>query len=157
MHLYDNEEAGNFLKRYAFLVPMLYCDSITDAMLKGLGQQKKSVQYNIFTSTLDVVFLYLLLPKYGMMGYFFSFLITHLINFGLSLRRLLKITGEHISPSLPLLSVIAALCAVWISSHLSAPALQTITYPILLGSMLTLLGIVSREDIRWLKGLIRKK
>ena len=157
MHLYDNEEAGNILKRYAFLVPMLYCDAITDAMIKGLGQQKKSVQYNIFTSTLDVVFLYLLLPKYGMMGYFFSFLITHLINFGLSLRRLLKITGEHISPSLPLLSVIAALCAVWICSHLSAPALQTITYPILLGSMLTLLGIVSREDIRWLKGLIRKK
>ena len=157
MHLYNNEEAGNFLKLYAFLVPMLYCDAITDAMIKGLGQQKKSVQYNIFTSTLDVVFLYLLLPKYGMIGYFFSFLITHLINFGLSLRRLLKITGEHISPSLPLLSVIAALCAVWICSHLSVPALQTITYPILLGSMLTLLGIVSREDIRWLKGLIRKK
>ena len=92
-----------------------------------------------------------------MMGYFFSFLITHLINFALSLRRLLKITGEHISPSLPLLSAIAALGAVWISSHLSIAALQAIAYPVLLGCLLTLLGIVSREDIRWLEGLIRKK
>ena len=156
MRLYHNADAGSFLKLYALLIPMLYCDAITDAMVKGLGQQKKSVQYNILTSTMDVIFLYLLLPAYGMMGYFFSFLVTHLINFGLSLRRLLKITGERIPLSVPLLSATATFCAVWITSHAVQPEAKALLYPVVLGCFLYLFGIVSRDDIRWLKGLMRK-
>ena len=157
LNLYDNREAGQYLKLYALLTPMLYCDAITDAMTKGLGQQTACVRYNILTSTLDVVFLYILLPKYGMLGYFLSFLMTHLLNFTLSLRRLLKITGEAIPFHIPALAVSAAAAAIWTVSHLSVPTLQAILYPTLLGSLLCLLGIISREDIRWLKGLLRKK
>ena len=94
MRLYKSPEPGFYLRLYAPLIPMLYCDAITDAMTKGLGQQKICVRYNILTSALDAIFLYLLLPKYGMQGYFFSFLVTHLLNFLLSLGRLLKITGK---------------------------------------------------------------
>ena len=154
LRLYSNAEAGAFLKLYSLLTPILYCDAITDAMIKGLGQQKKSVQYNILTSAMDVALLYLLLPKFGMTGYFFSFLITHLINFGLSLRRLLIITEEHISLRIPLLCACATIAAVWIVSHLSAAVLQLILYPIVLCCLLYLLGIVSRADLRWLKGLL---
>ena len=157
LRLYKNTDAGAFLRLYALMIPMLYCDAITDAMIKGLGQQKKSVQYNIFTSTLDVVFLYLLLPHYGMMGYFFSFLVTHAINFGLSLRRLLKITGEHISLSVPLFAAIATVSTVWITSHLSVPFLQAVLYPVVLTCLMYLLGIVSLEDVRWAKGLVYQK
>ncbi len=70
--LYKSQEAGQTLKIYAALIPMLYCDAIVDAMIKGLGQQTVSVRYNIVTNILDVFFLYLLLPEYGMTGYFFS-------------------------------------------------------------------------------------
>ena len=102
--LYDSREAGQYLRLYALLIPMLYCDAITDAMTKGLGQQKMCVRYNILTSALDVIFLYVLLPKYGMMGYFASFFVTHLINFILSLRQLLKITGEALPFHVPALT-----------------------------------------------------
>lgn len=156
MTLYQNAEAGNYLKLYACLIPMLYCDAITDAMTKGLGQQKVCVRYNILTNSLDVLFLYLLLPNYGMEGYFLSFLVTHLLNFILSLRRLLKIAGECISFHIPGLTSAAAIAAVWLVSHLSAPGLQAAVYPIVLGSLLYLLKVISREDIVWLKGLIRK-
>ena len=145
------------LKRYALLIPMLYCDAITDAMTKGLGQQTACVRYNILTSTLDVVFLYILLPRYGMLGYFLSFLITHLLNFVLSLRQLLKITGESIPFHVPAFAVTSAIAAIWAVSHLSAPTLKAILYPVLLGCLLYLLGIIRREDLRWLKGLLRKK
>ena len=155
--LYDSTEAGNYLRCYALMIPMLYCDAITDAMTKGLGQQKACVRYNIFSNILDVLFLYILLPAYGMQGYFISFLITHLVNFGLSLRRLLKITGEHIPLHVPLLAVSAAISAIWITSHLSVPALQAILYPLLLACLLFLSGILSREDVQWLSSLIRKK
>jgi len=157
IRLYQNAEAGTYLQLYSLLVPMLYCDAITDAMTKGLGQQKECVRYNILTSAMDVVFLFFLLPKYGMMGYFFSFLVTHLVNFGLSLRRLLIITGESIPLHVPLLSGIATCFSVWASSHLSAPSLQAIVFPVLLGCMLYLMKVVSREDIAWLKGLVHKK
>jgi stage V sporulation protein B len=98
-------DAARFLRLYALLIPMLYCDALTDAMTKGLGQQKICVRYNILTSALDIAFLYLLLPKYGMMGYFVSFFATHLLNFILSLRRLLKITHTRLPVTVPVFSV----------------------------------------------------
>jgi len=157
LRLYDSREAGNFLRLYALLIPMLYCDAITDAMTKGLGQQKACVRYNIITSAMDVVFLFLLLPKYGMMGYFFSFLVTHLLNFILSLRRLLKIVGKVISPATALLSGLCTAAAVFICSHVYSPVLRSGAYITVLGCLLFLFRVVGREDIAWLKGLIRKK
>ena len=157
LRMYRNAEAGYYLKRYALLIPMLYCDAIVDAMIKGLGQQTVSVRYNIFTNVLDVVFLYLLLPEFGMSGYFFSFLVTHLINFGLSLRRLLKITKEHIPLHVPILTLAAGIGAAWGSSFLSHPGTQIGAFTILLGCILYLSGIIRKEDAKWFRSLLRKK
>ena len=155
--LYQSQEAGHYLQLYALMVPMLYCDALTDAMTKGLGQQKICVRYNILTSAMDVVFLYLLLPKYGMDGYFVSFLITHLVNFLLSLRRLLKISGVKIPFYLPALSSAAAMAAVLGASRISGSLGQCLAYCGLLGSLLYLCRILGKEDIHWLRGLIAAK
>ena len=155
--LYSSEEAGNYLRLYSLLAPMLYCDAITDAMTKGLGQQKACVRYNILTSSLDVAFLYILLPKYGMEGYFFSFLVTHLLNFCLSLRRLLKISGTRIPFYIPTYTASAALASVWAARFVPSPVLRVIAYLALLGSLLALTGVLSKEDAAWLKGLVGKK
>ncbi len=155
--LYDNLEAGHYLKLYSLLIPMLYCDAITDAMIKGLGQQKISVYYNIFTNILDVVFLYILLPEYGMGGYFFSFFLTHLINFGLSLGRLLKITGERIPLYLPVFAGLSCAAAIWLLRFMTVPVLQVLLYPVTLGCLLILCGILSREDAAWIRGLLRRQ
>ncbi len=155
--LYDNRDAGVYLRRFALLAPMLYCDAITDAMIKGLGQQTACVRYNILTSGLDVLLLFLLLPVYGMEGYFFSFLVTHLLNFILSVRRLLKLTGKLMSWATPLITMLATLLSIVLAGFLSKPILQGGAYILLLGSLLCLFQVVSREDLSWLKGLIRKK
>ena len=157
LSLYSSPEAGAYLRLYSLLVPMLYCDAITDAMTKGLGQQKICVRYNILTSGLDVLFLYLLLPEYGMEGYFFSFFVTHLLNFALSLRLLRKITGVRIPFYVPAFTAAAALAALWLASHLGTAALQSIAYLLLLFSGLYLLKIVGREDLVWLRGLLNTK
>lgn len=153
---YDSPEAGRYLKLYALLIPMLYCDAITDAMIKGMGQQTASVCYNIFTNILDVVFLYLLLPEYGIMGYFVSFLVTHLINFGLSLHRLLKITEERIPLHIPMITIAAGMVAACAVSVLSNPFLLATAFPLLLTALLYLTGVIRQEDVQWLKGLYRK-
>lgn len=155
--LYQSPEAGEYLRWFSLLAVMLYCDAVTDAMIKGLGQQKRSVCYNIFTNTLDVLFLYLLLPRYGITGYFISFTVTHVINFFLSLRRLLKITQQTIPFHIPAFTLAAALFSVWASGHLASTALRTGCFLIIMTCLLFLLKILSREDIRWVKGLIYKK
>ena len=157
MKLYKSPEAGRFLKLYALLVPMLYCDALTDAMTKGLGQQTACVRYNILTSAMDVAFLYLLLPKYGMDGYFASFLITHLLNFLLSFRRLLKISMVTIPFYIPALSLAAAMAAVLGASKIAGCPGQCISYFALLGCFLYLFRIIEKEDFSWFFGLMNVK
>lgn len=153
--LYGSGEAGKCLELYALLIPMLYCDSITDAMTKGLGQQKMCVRYNILTNTLDVLLLYFLLPKYGMTGYFISFFLTHLLNFVLSLRLLLKITGQRLPFYIPALTAAAAVLSVRLASLVHSSAVRVGAFSALLGAMLYLLKVIKREDLSWIKGLIR--
>lgn len=150
MRLYQNPQAGQTLRWYAALIPFLYCDAITDAMTKGLGQQRICVRYNIITSLLDVALLFLLLPVYGMKGYFFSFLLTHLINFVLSIRRLCKITGFFVPFAVPALAVSAGLLAVWGAKGLHLPLAYI---PIFL-LLLNLFGVLRGEDVRWARQLI---
>ncbi len=155
MSLYHSPEAGRYLRWFSWLSVMLHCDAVTDAMIKGLGQQKASVCYNIFTNTMDVVFLYILLPKYGIVGYFASFLITHVINFALSIRRLLHISGQKIPLHIPLLTALAAGAAIWAATFTRGAVWRTGSFTVILACLLFLLIILSREDIRWVKGLIR--
>ena len=152
--LYNNPDAGKYLRWFALLIPMLYCDCVTDAMTKGLGQQKKCVQYNIITSAMDVLLLYFLLPRYGIPGYFFSFLITHLLNFILSLRRLLKITRIRIPLFMPMMSIALLLLAIWIVSYVSSALGRTAAFLLLFFSAMYLTGVVNREDLSWMRGLL---
>ena len=155
--LYRNEAAGQYLRWFAPLAVMLYCDIITDAMIKGLGQQKISVRYNILTSAMDVALLFILLPKYGIKGYYFSFLVTHAINFLLSLRRLLKITGRSLDLRTALFTLACGALSVWLCASISDPILRCISFGAVLTSALVLLGVLRKEDLRWLKGLIYRK
>jgi stage V sporulation protein B len=156
LKLYGNTEAGASLRLYTILIPMLYCDAIVDAMVKGLGQQTASVRYNIFTSTLDVVFLFLLLPRHGMQGYFFSFFVTHLINFFLSLRRLIKITNIQIPFYIPVFAWSAGLAGVFGAFFVPSIPFRILAFLGINGSLLALFGVISRKDLHWLKGLIKK-
>lgn len=94
--LYKSHAAGRYLRLFAPLVPILYLDCIVDGMHKGLGQQVYCVRVNTLTNLLDVIGLFLLLPRWGIGGYFFTYTITHCINFFLSFRRLLQIS--HAEP-----------------------------------------------------------
>ena len=153
--LFDSAQAGILLRRFSLLIPMLYCDAITDAMTKGLGEQRACVRYNILTSCMDVALLFILLPRYGMDGYFFSLLITHLINFILSLRRLFKTAHFKLSLKDPLCSFAAVLGALLAASFVQAPLVSAGAFAGIFICLLFLMDIVSKEDLLWLKGLIR--
>lgn len=155
MGLYQEPQAAYWLRRFSLLIPMLYCDALVDAMTKGLGQQRACVRYNIITSAMDVAGLYFLLPLWGMEGYFLSFLLTHMLNFLLSLGRLLKICGLSIPIFRPALALAFSLAWALLCRSLPLTSIQLVTYFTLLMCTLFLLGILRREDLHWLKNLIR--
>jgi len=157
MKIYSNPEAGHVLKRFAPIIPMLYCDLLVDAMTKGLGQQRICVRYNIITSTLDVILLFFWLPKMGMAGYFASFLITHLLNFMLSLNRLMAIVGEQLSIRVPILSILGAVSSATVASWIRSTVPCIALYSIILCCMLRILGVWHQEDLHWMMGLLRIK
>lgn len=156
LRLYGSNEAGQQMAAYALLVPMLYCDAVTDAMCKGLGQQKICVRNNIFTGFLDIVFLYFLLPEFGFHGYFASFFLTHALNFLLSIRLLLRVSGVVLSPAAVLKTLAAATLSVALCRLLSVPGVRAGAFVAAFFASLTLLGILDREDLRWLRGLLRQ-
>ncbi len=108
----DAPEAGEFIRMLSPLIPAMYIDSMTDAMLKGLGKQFYSMTVNIVDSILSVVLVWLLLPKMGVEGYVLTVYICEVINVTLSLIKLL--TVSHYRPSIirlitkPLVAVIGA-------------------------------------------------
>lgn len=114
--LYQSYDAGRYLRLFAPTVLMLYLDCIVDGMHKGLGQQVYCVRVNTATSVLDVALLFLLLPRYGIAGYYVSFLLSHAVNFYLSIRRLWQQTGagvpwRQVAPGLAAVAVTtAAVC-----------------------------------------------
>lgn len=91
--LYRSDDAGRYLRLFAPAVVMLYLDCLVDGMHKGLGQQVYTVRVNTLTSILDVALLYLLLPRWGIAGYYVSFWVSHGVNFYLSIRRLGELAG----------------------------------------------------------------
>ncbi len=151
--LYNNREAGLWLGRFALMIPMLYCDALVDAMTKGLGQQKICVCFNILTSVLDVGMLFVLLPRYGVGGYYVSFLIGHGVNFLLSLGLLMKISGLRFRLRTPA-SCAGAMAAGLLLGRLAGQTAAIPVYCTVLGSILVLTGFLKIEDILWLVRLV---
>ena len=152
--LYPGIEVAKYLKWFSPLVPMLYCDAVVDGMTKGLGQQKYNVRYNILTNCLDVGLLFLLLPRYGLTGYFVSFLVTHLLNFLLSLRRLILVSGIKANWCIPALTAAAALLSLMGAAAFTGWVRQTTAFFGLFLSISYFFGVLNARDFQWIRQLI---
>jgi stage V sporulation protein B len=166
--LYDSSDAGRFIRLLAPLVPIMYLDTATDAMLKGLGQQVYSMNVNIMDALISVASVALLVPRMGIMGYLVTIYVTEIFNAALSVWRLLRVSG--LRPQLflmlarPYLCVVGATAITRLLTHLlhspiacSGQALTvriTLTilcYLCLLGGT----GAWKKEDSLWLLSFLR--
>ena len=149
--LYDSADAARYIRLFSPLIPILYLDCIVDGMHKGLGQQIYCVRVNTLTNLLDVIFLFLLLPRFGIGGYFFTYTLTHVINFYLSLHKLLQLTEIRLDIGF-LLCTAGGVCAVTaflrmflpVAASWSGVLVQSGFYLTLLGLVLTLTGTIDK-------------
>ena len=110
--LYNSSDAGYYISFMCFVVPIMYLDHVTDAILKGIGEQVYSMWVNISDSLLSVALVWVLIGKRGILGYALVIVIMEGYNFLLSFIRLHKRISFRLSflksIILPLLS--SAMC-----------------------------------------------
>ncbi len=161
--LYDNAEVSSFIKKLAPLIPIMYLDTATDALLKGLGEQVYSMNINIIDAMISVVLVWLLVPVMGIHGYLLTIYVTEILNATFSICRLLKVSGYR--PRLATLVLRPMLCAVGAASlaNLLIRALRqtvtvngiTLTWHIAVVAalyilLLILTGTLPLKDMKWL-------
>ena len=159
LSIYRSNRAGQYLRWFSLLAPMLYSDAIIDAINKGRGKQKICVRINIFTSVLDVAGLYILLPLWGMEGYFISFFISHGVNIILSLTLLLRTSGIAIPLSVPMRTVAVMGGGIIVAEMVPFFWMKGLIFLVICFCGLYLTGVISGEDLIWVIDLtgVRKK
>ncbi len=164
--LYSSAEAGQYICMLAPLIPIMYLDHTTDALLKGLGQQLYAMTVNIIDAALSTFLVWLLLPQYGISGYIFIIIAMEVINFGLSATRMLKLS--EMKPRLfcwvvkPLVCIIGATAfsrLLFGYLPLPLPAGVVLTLHITVSALIYILLLkITRafdsEDRHWLKSII---
>lgn len=167
--IYSSNEASHYIKLLAPLIPVMYLDSTTDAMLKGLGEQLYSMNVNIIDALISVFLVWLLLPIYGIEGYIFIIFFMEVINFGLSAVRLIWKTG--LRPKLFRWVAMPVFCALIssnatnllfsrIGSHSGSAALDLTlhicTSLILYAILLIVTRTLGKDDLCWIAGIFKK-
>ncbi len=166
--LYPATQTGSFIRMLAPLIPIMYIDTATDAMLKGLGEQVYSMKVNIADAAISVILVYLLIPKAGILGYVFTIYFSECFNTVCSVTKLLLITDTpvHLGKWVykPLLSIVGATTA----GHLALCALSPYRiggrYAVFLYIvgvfllyllLMRLMGGIEKSDVDWVRAFFR--
>lgn len=96
--LYGSAEVGTFIGALAPLVPIMYLDTATDALLKGMGEQVFSMNINIADALISVLSVWVFVPHMGIYGYLLTIYISEIFNAACSICRLISISGFRPRP-----------------------------------------------------------
>ncbi|MBO5295403.1 MAG: polysaccharide biosynthesis C-terminal domain-containing protein [Clostridia bacterium] len=168
--LYPNTDAGRYIRMLAPLIPIMYVDTATDAMMKGLGEQVFSMNVNVIDALISVVLVWILIPRYGILGYLVTIYFSELFNTVLSIHHLLKVSNPPVRlwkwVYKPLLSIVGATALTRILlqlTNLTLPhptlsiTVHCVAVTVLYIGLLILTGCVEKEDAEWLKTLFVRK
>jgi len=168
--LYPDTDAGRFIRLLAPLIPIMYVDTATDAVMKGLGEQIYSMNVNIADALISVILVWWLVPRYGIEGYLFTIYFSECFNTVFSISHLLAITTPKIQPIKwvfkPLLAIVGATSAVHFLLGIGGWSIQNAALSIVIHIVLVLAAYIlllfllrdaDREDLEWFASLFSKK
>ena len=167
--LYPNApDAGKFIALLAPLIPIMYLDSMTDVMLKGIGQQFYSMIVNIVDAALSTVLVWILLPRYGIYSYIAIIYICELLNASLSVGRLLHVSGLKLNLVdwivKPLVAVIGSISIIRLAFMLigNYTTPSSLTWAIICCALIYLMLLrglyaLERDDMQKIRGILKQK
>lgn len=132
--IYKDNTVGFLLKALSPIVPLMYLDSISDGILKGLDQQKYTFFTAVSDSSLRILLIITTLRFSGLKGFIVIMYFSNLFTCLLNVRRLLKISGAKFKflyeIILPLISAITV--TLLASTFLNIFAIQNVLVYIIL-------------------------
>ena len=88
---YKDVKVGFYIKIFAPIVPFMYIDIIIDSILKGLDAQVNVLFINIIDLLFSISFIFFFVPWFGIKGFIASIYFSEILNFILSLKKLLNL------------------------------------------------------------------
>ena len=168
--LYPGSDAGYYIRILAPLVPIMYLDTATDAMMKGLGEQLHSMKINIADAALSLILALVLIPRFGILGYVITIYVSELFNTVCSITHLLMVSRTPVRLCKwiykPLFCIVSATYIVqfllkkcaWQIESVALSIIFHITVVLLVYIvLLRLTRAVEKEDVRWLRNLFKIK
>lgn len=89
--IYHDAQVGIYIKMFAPLIPFMYVDIVVDNILKGLDAQVNVLFINIADLLVSISFIFFFVPVFGIKGFIVSIFASEILNFGLSLKKLLDL------------------------------------------------------------------
>lgn len=110
--IYKSEEVGFLLKALSPIVPLMYIDSVSDGILKGLDKQNFTFLTAATDSTIRIILILIFLPLFGMKAFLGIMYFSNLLTCALHFNKLCKVSSVYIKPMkffvLPLLSAVSS-------------------------------------------------
>ena len=166
--VYGDTAAADYLRMLAPLMPVMFLDTVTDSILKGLGKQFYTMCVNIADAAVSVLLVAVLVPKMGIVGYIVVIYVSECVNTLFSIGKLCACVDFRARPYKWLLAPLAAAAgaariAVLVLSRLGLAAswgelcLAFVLFALCYGAFCALLGALGREELCWLKNIFRKE
>jgi len=167
--VYGSAGASKYIFLLAPLVPVMYLDTATDSILKGMGEQLFCMKVNMLDSLLSVLIVFFAVPKFGIAGYVAEILFCETMNTTMSIARLHKRTkiSINVARSVVFPSICAFLSVLTSKLILMGVGAKYITngallcaamviYGCIYGALLYFGGIITKNDISSFGHLIKK-
>ncbi len=94
--IYSDADSGYLIKVLAPLTPLMYCDFISDGILKGLDKQNFTFYIGVSDSLLRIILITVFVPKTSMTGFIYIMYLSNILTFSFNFFKLIKVTGAKI-------------------------------------------------------------
>ncbi len=163
--IFRTDDAAPFIRALAPLIPVMYLDTVTDGILKGLDLQLKVLAIGIVDSLVSLLCIYVLLPPFAITGYIVTIYAGECINTLLGHFQLRK----HVDVRMGVVrSVLLPICCVGLGcmtakglilAHqvaFSGPlTILAVLFSLIVCVVLWLiLGAITKEETHWICNLL---
>ncbi|MBR6594771.1 MAG: oligosaccharide flippase family protein [Clostridia bacterium] len=97
--VYGNTDCVRSLRLLALVTPFMYMETMSDGLLKTVGEQKRTLVYSIINSVFRIVGVLFYIPYSGSMGYLWLLMASNTLSFLLCYGRLRRLCGFRIGAS----------------------------------------------------------
>lgn len=116
--LFDDVQAGYYIRLFAVLCPLMYIQSLLAGTLNGLGKMNETLMHHVIASAIRIAGILLLVPEMGIPGYVIGVFLANAVVTAIALVRMYQLAGVRLYAVRFLLfsacaAVLSARISVW--------------------------------------------